>query len=461
MMKKTKTKLIILGTAIAVLGVTVGLLLYTRPDSDEPQKSGTELVSVGDADDITIRISNAEGEYYIRSDKNGCSLAGLPEEEAVEDDLLEAAVRNLSQISGNKVDNGNMERYGLEQPAAEAELDTGDEKVTLLLGSYNESTGTWYMQKKGDESIYSIPSGKGDWLMNSPFYYLDKTLIASYDRQSESLTDRLQKITIDRPDLEEPIVIEATDETPAAYTSAYEIVSPIRVKTSYKVMNENIGALLGLKADAVEGAYDPTEAGTYGMDKPAMALTVVHDGMEETFTVGAEKEDGVHYLVSDQRDLLYSISDVKLSFLNVTVDDLFFGLALVPDINSVQEVRISQADEIYDFRIQSDAENEITGITMGAREIDEKLFREFYSLLIAVDVQELSGEEPEGSPVLQITYCYKDGSEDRIDAYASGSRDMLLALNGKVQYKGRIAFLDKLSAELQHLLAGEAIDTDW
>ena len=38
---------------------------------------------------------------------------------------------------------------------------------------------------------------------------------------------------------------------------------------------------------------------------------------------------------------------------------------------------------------------------------------------------------------------------------------MLLALNGKVQYKGRIAFLDKLSVELQHLLAGEAIDTDW
>ena len=461
MMKKTKTKLIILGTAIAVLGVTAGLLLHTRPDSEEPQKSGTELVSIGDAADITIRISNAEGEYYIRSDKNGCSLDGLPEKEAVEGDLLEAAVRNLSQISGDKVDHGNTERYGLEQPSAEAELNAGDKKVTLLLGSYNESTGTWYMQKKGEETIYSVPSGKGDWLMNSPFYYLDKTLIASYDRQSESLTDRLQKITIDRPDLEEPIVIEATDETPAAYTSAYEIVSPIRVKTSYKVMNENIGALLGLKADAVEGAYAPADAEKYGMDKPAMVLTVVHDGTEEAFTVGTEKEDGVHYLVSDQRDLLYSISDVKLSFLNVTVDDLFFGLALVPDINSVQEVRISQADEIYDFRIQSDAENEITGITMGVREIDEKLFREFYSLLIAVDVQELSGEEPEGSPVLQITYCYKDGSEDRIDAYASGSRDMLLALNGKVQYKGRIAFLDKLSAELQHLLAGEAIDTDW
>lgn len=460
-MKKTKTKLIILGTAIAVLGVTAGLLLHTRPDSDDSQKSGTELVSIGEAADITIRISNAEGEYYIRSDKNGCSLDGLPEKEAVEGDLLEAAVRNLSQISGDQVDHGNTERYGLEQPAAEAELNAGDKKVTLLLGSYNESTGTWYMQKKGDETIYSVPSGKGDWLMNSPFYYLDKTLIASYDRQSESLTDRLQKITIDRPDLEEPIVIEATDETPAAYTSAYEIVSPIRVKTSYKVMNENIGALLGLKADAVEGAYAPADAEKYGMDNPAMVLTVVHDGTEEAFTVGAEKEDGVHYLVSNQRDLLYSISDVKLSFLNVTVDDLFFGLALVPDINSVQEVRISQADEIYDFRIQSDAENEITGITMGAREIDEKLFREFYSLLIAVDVQELSGEEPEGSPVLQITYCYKDGSEDRIDAYASGSRDMLLALNGKVQYKGRIAFLDKLFAELQHLLAGEAIDTDW
>ena len=80
-MKKTKTKLIILGTAIAVLGVTAGLLLHTRPDSDDLQKSGTELVSIGEAADITIRISNAEGEYYIRSDKNGCSLDGLPEKE--------------------------------------------------------------------------------------------------------------------------------------------------------------------------------------------------------------------------------------------------------------------------------------------------------------------------------------------------------------------------------------------
>ena len=152
-MKKTKTKLIILGTAIAVLGVTAGLLLHTRPDSDDSQKSGTELVSIGEAADITIRISNAEGEYYIRSDKNGCSLDGLPEKEAVEGDLLEAAVRNLSQISGDKVDHGNTERYGLEQPSAEAELNAGDKKVTLLLGSYNESTGTWYMQKKGDETI--------------------------------------------------------------------------------------------------------------------------------------------------------------------------------------------------------------------------------------------------------------------------------------------------------------------
>ena len=57
-MKKTKTKLIILGTAIAVLGVTAGLLLHTRPDSDDLQKSGTELVSIGEAADITMRKGN-------------------------------------------------------------------------------------------------------------------------------------------------------------------------------------------------------------------------------------------------------------------------------------------------------------------------------------------------------------------------------------------------------------------
>lgn len=42
-----------------------------------------------------------------------------------------------------------------------------------------------------------------------------------------------------------------------------------------------------------------------------------------------------------------------------------------------------------------------------------------------------------------------------------GSRRMKLSVNGEPRFEGRVAYLEKLRTELGHLLAGEAIDTNW
>ena len=459
-MKKKRTILILIAV-IALLGVAAIVLLKTRPAEEKNENSGTQLMNTNVQNIRRIQVSNEKGDYEIQVDGQNYQLKGFQENYPVDTDLLRAAVRNLSQISGEKVAAKASEKYGLDRPAATVNIQTEKDETTLFLGSYNESTESWYVQKKGDPSVYAIVSGKGQWMQNSAYEYLNKTLIEPFDREKEKLTERLKRVVIERPDLKEPIVIESIDETPAAYTSAYEIVSPVRVKTSYQAMNDNIGSLLGMTADSIEGVYDTADAEKYGMNEPAMVLTVDHDGTEEKFTIGKEKEEDVYYLITSESNLLYTISEVKLSLLHVTVDDLFFGLALVPDINSVQEVKLTLNGTTYDFVIESDEDNSIKDIKLGDQILDEDHFRDFYSLLIAVDVQELSEENASGDPVLSIGYVYKDGTEDRIEGYASGSRDMLLALNGKVQYKGRAAFLEKLSTEIQHLLSDEEVNTDW
>lgn len=457
-MKRNKAILIMVGVA-AILGVAAVFLLKTRPT--EEAREEVKIIDVNVEDVEEIQIANGDGEYSILSESTGYFLSDLQDKYSVDADLLSAAVRNLSQITGERVAVEVSDAYGFSDPQATARVITGQGETVLTLGSYNESSEMWYLQKEGDTAVYAIAVGKGQWLIKSAYDYLDRTLIDKYDRNSEGLTDRLKKLEIERPDLREPIVIEAMDGTPAAYTSAYEIVSPVHVKTSYQAMNEDIGTLLGLEADSIEGIYDKAMESDYGLDSPTMKMTVDHDGIDEVFTIGAEKEDGTFYLVTDRSDLLYTISEMKLSFLHVTVDDLFFGLAIVPDINSVQEVEVTLEGKEYAFLIDFDDSGNIQSVSYKDEILKEELFRDFYSLLIAVDVQELSQDSAEGDPVLSIVYDYKDGTSDRIDAYSDGARDMLLALNGNVQFKGRIAFLDKLSTELQHLLNGETVNTDW
>lgn len=457
-MKRRRT-FIIMGGMIAVLSIAAIALLKTRTISKTNEK--VQIVDVAEKDVKEIRFFNGEGTYSILADDTAYSLSDPWAKYAVDVDRLSAAVRNLSQITGERIADEVSEAYGLSDPETIVEVITGQNQIEITLGIYNESMGMWYLQKQGDPSVYVVSAGTGQWLTEPAYSYLDRTLIDKYDRNKETLTERLRKLEITRADLKEPIVIEAIDETPAAYTSAYEIISPVHVKTSYQVMNDYIGALLGMEADAVGGIYDATMESIYGFDSPTMKMTVDHDGIEEVFTIGKEKEDGVFYMMTDRNDLLYTISEVKLSFLHVTVDDLFFGLAIVPDINSVQEVEVILEGEKYDFMIDFDNSGNIEKVRFENEDLDEEQFRDFYSLLIAVDVQELSEDSAEGESVLSIIYDYKDGRSDRIDAYPLGARDMLLALNGNVQFKGRIAFLDKLSTELQHLLSGEAVNTDW
>lgn len=458
---KKKRRYLILIALIALLGVATAVLLKIKPKEEDAENSEIQLVSADAKSIQNIQVSNNEGDYSIEMSDGEYCLTGIDQNYSLDAARLEAAVRNLSQISGEKVADEADGKYGFSQPVATVHISGEQETVTLYLGAYNEGLECWYVQKDNEPAVYAIADGKGQWMRNSAYSYLDRTLIKSFDRENETLTERLNKVIIERPDLIEPIVIESIDETPAAYTSAYEIVSPVRVKTSYQAMNDNIAALLGLTADSVAGIYDTADTEKYGMNSAAMILTVDHDGIEEVFTVGKKQEDGVYYLISDQRDLLYTISEEKLSLFHVTVDDLFFGLALVPDINSVQEVKLFLKGEDYDFVIDSNGDNVIKDIKLGDQILDEDNFRDFYSLLIAVDVQKLSAEEANGDPVLSIGYIYKDGTEDWIDGYASGARDMLLALNGKVQYKGRVAFLEKLDTEVQNLLSGKDVNTDW
>lgn len=445
------------------------LLLNGREGEEKSESSGTTyMLSDYDPGEISgISVENREGNYSIVKAGDEWILTGYEGYE-IDRNGLEAAVRNFLDIPAEIIYENDFDRkiYGLEKPEAKISIRGSFGETTLYLGAFNEGTASWYISKEGEDRLFSIAKGKGDRMLYSPFVYFDTSLIPAFDPSEENMTERLTEIVVERPDLEEPLRITVSEEPEQPYTSSYEMTSPIHVKTSLKVMNEDIGSLLGFSADSIKGWYQETESAVYGLDQPAMIMTISHDGVTDIFTIGSAVEDKTErYMICSNSKLLYTIAEEKLVFLHADPDDLFFELALLPDINKVEQVKLRLGEEEFLFlltRHGNGQEGEQLNVTVNGKEVNESLFRSFYSFLLEVDIEKINTDAHKGNPVMRIDYIYQDGTSDTVEAYQlEDARRMGIVVNKEPNFEGRIAYLDKVRSELSHLLAGEKIDTNW
>lgn len=365
---KAKKKLLLLLVLAAVLLAALLLLVRRQPEDPGQETEAAEGTEVAlcaqDPSELSeVHIENESGVVDVVRDGERLVLQGYEAYE-LSPVKLETLMRNLSEVTGTLVEAkaSDLERYGLAKPRAVARL-AGKEERTLYLGDYNESAGVWYVMRDGDEALYTVPAGKGAYLTNAPYAYLGTEFIPAYTA-GEEMTERLTGVRIERPDLEEPLEIRAMEGEPQAYTSAYEITSPVQVKTSLKAMNEELGSLFGFAADAAVGKYEAQAAARYGFDEPAMVMTVEHDGTTDVFTVGGKNDAGERYLLYGGTDLLYTVSESRLAFLRVSADDLFFGIALLPDIETVAEVELALDGETYRFALRRDESGAIEEVTV-------------------------------------------------------------------------------------------------
>ena len=551
-MREKKKLLAVLGTVFVCLLCVWGLLLFTKDSAKngtgneaeaaqavEPagatsgENAGNKGSGAADADtgtedsvcvlaDFTpdeverVEIRNAAGDYVIVSADaaagqdfgeaagenpaaQGFMLAGY-ENYRQDREALDTTVRLLSSVTATQLYERDFdkEKFGLEEPAATVEISGKEETITFYLGSWNESAAVWYAMKEGEDGLYCVSRGIGDRMTQTPLALLDMTLIPDFDAESEEMTKRLTRVLVERPDLEEPLEIVASAGAVDAYTSPYELVSPVHVKTSLKAVREQIGSLFGLSAKRAAGVYDAKEASAYGLDRPSMVMTIEHDDRELMLTVGdrvGEQEGEERYFICSDSDLLFIIEESRLPLFEETVDDLFFKMALLPKIDQIREVYLNLRGEEYLFALTYEGEQSGTAaakggagtggkksketetgdrrneaavveetlrITLDGEELDADLFRTFYSFLLEVDIEQINRDSHGGEPEMVLEYRRLDGKSDRLEVYRlADARRMGIVVNGEASFEGRIAYLDKLQTELSHLLAGEKIDTNW
>lgn len=492
MKKNTK---IILGSVIglAVLGAATLALVLTQPKDDtaDSDTSSDTSVSITDyeTDDIsTLTVTNESGEYTInRLGKEKWGIDSIPEALA-NSSSYSNAMSSAGGMSAKQVVEENatdLAKYGFDKPTATIKMTFKDNKaddVTCLVGIKYEGENSWYVKTDKSNTVYLVSNSGVSFAMNDKLSYVNKsTLVASYD----SKNDTVNRVRVERKDLEKDIVLDKLpEEKEKEFSStyvAYAMSSHNGILADDELDQKVVYGLYGISASDVF-AVSPTDEQKKqaGLDDPDCTVTMVSN--EDTVTklsigsavynVTKNDETGEeiktitgYYGMLSGKDAIYVFSPDSLPWLTATPENMLYKLFLTPYIYYLDGVTIYDSDrKAYDFTITGDADK--SSFTYEGKEVDSAKFKAFYQYLLSAYAEQIYLDDLTGDNkfIAGVTYDHREeGKEnDVVEFYASESdRTCIIVVNGDVRYKVRQIYATRLLENLNALLSGGEIVSEF
>lgn len=492
MKKNTK---IILGSVIglAVLGAATLVLVLTQPKDDNADSGTSSDTSVSitdyETDDIsTLTISNESGEYTInRLGKEKWGIDSIPEALA-NSSSYSNAMSSAGGMSAKQVveeDAADLAKYGFDKPTATIKMTFKDNKaddITCLVGIKYEGENSWYVKTDKSNTVYLVSNSGVSFAMNNELSYVNKsTLVASYD----SKNDTVNRVRVERKDLEKDIVLDKLpEETEKEFSStyvAYAMSSHNGILADDELDQKVVYGLYGISASGVF-AVSPTDEQKKqaGLDDPDCTVTMVSNEDTVTkltigsavYTVTKNDETGEeiktitgYYGMLSDKDAIYVFSPDDLPWLTVTPENILYKLFLTPYIYYLDGVTIYDSDrKAYDFKITGDADN--SSFSYDGKEVDSAKFKAFYQYLLSAYAEQIYLDDltDDNKFIAGITYDHREeGKEnDVVEFYSSESdRTCIIVVNGDVRYKVRQVYATRLLENLNALLSGGEIVSEF
>ena len=492
MKKNTK---IILGSVIglAVLGAATLALVLTQPKDDNADSGTSSDTSVSitdyETDDIsTLTISNESGEYTInRLGKEKWGIDSIPEALA-NSSSYSNAMSSAGGMSAKQVveeDAADLAKYGFDKPTATIKMAFKDNKaddITCLVGIKYEGENSWYVKTDKSNTVYLVSNSGVSFAMNDELSYVNKsTLVASYDSEN----DTVNRVRVERKDLEKDIVLDKLpEETEKEFSStyvAYAMSSHNGILADDELDQKVVYGLYGISASGVF-AVSPTDEQKKqaGLDDPDCTVTMVSNEDTVTkltigsavYTVTKNDETGEeiktitgYYGMLSDKDAIYVFSPDDLPWLTVTPENILYKLFLTPYIYYLDGVTIYDSDrKAYDFKITGDADN--SSFSYDGKEVDSAKFKAFYQYLLSAYAEQIYLDDlTDGNKFIAgITYDHREeGKEnDVVEFYSSESdRTCIIVVNGDVRYKVRQVYATRLLENLNALLSGGEIVSEF
>ena len=223
-----------------------------------------------------------------------------------------AAKRSLTSQAG--------EDYGLDSPQLTVTVTAAGQSTTLTFGAENPVTGDLYVQKAGDDAIYTVSGNK------AACFQLDKAgLFGSFcpTGLTASAITQVAYTLADGSSVTLNAVSEPTDSTDAdsASSAAYETVWRLASDPAASLAQDKVQSLLSALCTYVTAQATDADLAACGFDAPVFTATVTSEDGSAVQLAYACGTDGWYLQVGDDTSV-YTVDTSTVQALLLTENDL-------------------------------------------------------------------------------------------------------------------------------------------
>ena len=468
---KNKTVKMILAVAVLAVccGAYAGVKTYvSHQEQKESEAESEENTSVftASADDIKsldFMVDDTETTFEKKDDswvkKDDIDFP-------VNQSTLDSVASSVTSVESDRVleDVDNLAEYGLDSPAniikivTKSEDEDGDDTTaTLYVGDENSSTSQYYVRKDDDEkTVYLVDSSCVEPFTKTLYDYAQME-----DFPAISSTDTITKISIDGDN--------SYELKKDADTSVWSVSANGEEDKADSATVSSLVSSFGSMAYNSMADYKCEDKSKYGLDKPYSTITVDYQEKVETsddnaetsdsetpdsaettemvdkqltILVGNEADDSNRYVMVNDSNEVYTMSEETLSALTDKTEEDFWDMTVsYVSVNSLASLKVNYQGT--DYKVNASREtstdedgNDTETVTykLDGADLDETTFTTFYNKLINMAAQKRLTEkyDPDGDAELTVTFTEEDGDTLEVSYYSYDTNYYAAVVDNKV-----------------------------
>ena len=468
---KNKTVKMILAVAVLAVccGAYTGVKTYvSHQEQKESEAESEENTSVftASADDIKSLDFMVDDTETTFEKKDDSWVKKDDTDFPVNQSTLDSAASSVTSVESDRVleDVDDLAEYGLDSPAntikivTKSEDEDGDDTTTTLyVGDENSSTSQYYVRKDDDEkTVYLVDSSCVEPFTKTLYDYAQME-----DFPAISSTDTITKISVDGDN--------SYELKKDADTSVWSVSANGEEDKADSATVSSLVSSFGSMAYNSMADYKCEDKSKYGLDKPYSTITVDYQEEAETsddnaetsdsetpdstettemvdkqltILVGNEADDSNRYVMVNDSNEVYTMSEETLSALTDKTEEDFWDMTVsYVSVNSLASLKVNYQGT--DYKVNASREtstdedgNDTETVTykLDGADLDETTFTTFYNKLINMAAQKRLTEkyDPDGDAELTVTFTEEDGDTLEVSYYSYDTNYYAAVVDNKV-----------------------------
>lgn len=467
---KNKTVKMILAVAVLAVccGAYAGVKTYvSHQEQKESEAESEENTSVftASADDIKSLDFMVDDTETTFEKKDDSWVKKDDTDFPVNQSTLDSAASSVTSVESDRVleDVDDLAEYGLDSPAntikivTKSEDEDGDDTTTTLyVGDENSSTSQYYVRKDDEKKVYLVDSSCVEPFTKTLYDYAQME-----DFPAISSTDTITKISVDGDN--------SYELKKDADTSVWSVNANGEEDKADSATVSSLVSSFGSMAYNSMADYKCEDKSKYGLDKPYSTITVDYQEEAETsddnaetsdsetpdstettemvdkqltILVGNEADDSNRYVMVNDSNEVYTMSEETLSALTDKTEEDFWDMTVsYVSVNSLASLKVNYQGT--DYKVNASREtstdedgNDTETVTykLDGADLNETTFTTFYNKLINMAAQKRLTEkyDPDGDAELTVTFTEEDGDTLEVSYYSYDTNYYAAVVDNKV-----------------------------